>query len=39
MKSESTFALPKYDWDVVPPVFPDAGGHYPTAMPGITRFK
>ena len=39
MKSEATFALPKYDWDVAPPVLPDANGHYSTAMPGITIFK
>ena len=39
MKSESTCALPRYDWDVPPPVFPDAKGGYPTAMPGITMFK
>lgn len=39
MKSETTFALPKYDWDVVPPVLPDAKGGYPTAMPGTTVFQ
>ena len=39
MKSDATFALPKYSWDVTPPVLPDANGHYPAAMPGITKFK
>jgi predicted dehydrogenase len=39
MKSESTFALPKYGWDVAPPVLPDASGGYPTAMPGISTFR
>lgn len=36
MKSDATFALPKYDWDVQPPVVPDADGNYPAAMPGIS---
>lgn len=39
MKAQSTFVLPKYDWNVSPPVLPDANGRYPTAMPGITTFK
>lgn len=39
MKSQATFALPKYDWDITPPVVPDASGRYPAAMPGITTFK
>jgi myo-inositol 2-dehydrogenase / D-chiro-inositol 1-dehydrogenase len=37
MKSEQSFALPRYGWDVEPPVKPGANGRYPTAMPGITR--
>jgi predicted dehydrogenase len=38
MKSEATFALPRYGWDVEPPIKPGANGQYPTAMPGITQF-
>jgi hypothetical protein len=39
MKSKATFVLPKYGWAVAPPVLPDAGGQYPTAMPGISTFR
>jgi myo-inositol 2-dehydrogenase / D-chiro-inositol 1-dehydrogenase len=39
MKSELSFALPRYGWDVEPPVKLAAGGQYPTAMPGITSFR
>jgi predicted dehydrogenase len=39
MKSELSFALPRYGWDVEPPVKPDANGQYATAMPGITQFR
>ena len=39
MKSESSFALPRYGWDVEPPVKPGPDGRYPTAMPGITQFR
>jgi hypothetical protein len=35
VKSDATFALPKYDWDVQPPVLPGPDGRYPAAMPGI----
>jgi predicted dehydrogenase len=38
MKAQSTFALPRYGWNVSPPVLPDARGRYPAAMPGITVF-
>ena len=38
MKSEATFALPRYAWDVSPPVLPQADGRYPAPMPGITAF-
>jgi predicted dehydrogenase len=37
MQSKATFALPRYGWDVEPPVKPAAEGRYPTAMPGVTR--
>ena len=39
MKSELNFALPRYGWDVEPPVKPGRDGRYPTAMPGITQFR
>jgi predicted dehydrogenase len=39
MQSELSFALPRYGWDVEPPVTPAANGQYPTAMPGITPFR
>lgn len=39
MKSELSFALPRYGWDVEPPVKPGPNGQYPTAMPGITAFR
>ena len=36
---EADVSLPRYAWDAEPPVKPDANGRYPTAMPGITRFR
>jgi predicted dehydrogenase len=39
MGSTLSFALPRYAWDAQPPVKPDASGQYPTAMPGVTRFR
>ena len=39
MKSTLSFALPRYGWDVEPPVKPGANGQYATAMPGITPFR
>ena len=39
MTSEASFALPRYGWDVEPPVKPGPNGQYPTAMPGITQFR
>ena len=39
MKSELNFALPRYGWDVEPPVKPGPNGQYPAAMPGITAFR
>ena len=38
MGSKLSFALPRYGWDVEPPIKPDKDGRYATAMPGITRF-
>ncbi len=34
MRSKRSFSLPRYDWDVEPPVKPGAHGLYPTAMQG-----
>jgi predicted dehydrogenase len=34
MKSERSFSLPRYGWDVEPPVKPGPDGRYPTAMQG-----
>ena len=28
----------KYAWDAEPPILPDANGHYPLAVPGVTQF-
>ena len=39
MKSESSFALPRYGWDVEPPVKTESNGQYPTAMPGVTPLR
>ena len=27
-----------YAWDADPPILPDAAGHYPLAVPGVTQF-
>ena len=35
--SESSFALPRYGWDVEPPLKLDAEGRYPSPVPGITK--
>ena len=34
MNSKRSFSLPRYAWDVEPPVKPGADGSYPTAMQG-----
>ena len=39
VKSERSYALPRYGWDVEPPVKLGSNGQYPTAMPGITQFR
>jgi myo-inositol 2-dehydrogenase / D-chiro-inositol 1-dehydrogenase len=39
MKSELSFSLPRYGWDVEPPVKPGPNGQYPAPMPGITKFQ
>ncbi len=38
MKSKLSYALPRYGWDVEPPVKPGPNGQDPTAMPGIPQF-
>ena len=37
MKSELNYALPRYGWDVEPPIKPGADGHYPAILPGVTK--
>jgi predicted dehydrogenase len=27
-----------YDWNALPPLVPDADGHYPIAIPGVTKY-
>ena len=39
MGSEASFALPRYAWDVEPPVKPDASGGYRAAMPGVGQSR
>ncbi len=39
LASKQSYALPRYGWDVEPPVKPGANGQYPTAMPGIMQFR
>ena len=38
MQSKRSLALPRYDWDMEPPVRPDANGHYATPMQGHAEF-
>ncbi len=38
LKSQRSFSLPRYAWDVEPPVKPGPDGHYPTAMQGKAEF-
>lgn len=39
MRSRRTFSLPRYGWDVEPPVCPGADGRYPTAMQGQAEYE
>ncbi len=39
MQSQRSYSLPRYGWDVEPPVKPDAHGRYPTAMQGKAEFE
>jgi hypothetical protein len=38
MNSKRSFALPRYSWEVEPPVKPGPDGRYPTAMQGSAEF-
>ena len=37
--STASVELPRYDWDVVPPVKPNDKGEYDIPIPGITKFE
>ena len=37
MKSQLSYALPRYGWDVEPPIKPGADGRYPAILPGVTK--
>ena len=39
MNSKRSFALPRYGWDVEPPVKPSPDGRYPTAMQGAAELE
>jgi hypothetical protein len=38
MRSKRSYALPRYGWDIEPPVEPGADGRYATAMQGHAEF-
>jgi myo-inositol 2-dehydrogenase/D-chiro-inositol 1-dehydrogenase len=38
MQSTASVELPRYGWDVEPPIKPNAKGEYDIAVPGITKF-
>ena len=38
MKSRRSYALPRYGWDVEPPVKPGPDGRYPSALQGNVEF-
>lgn len=37
IESEEQLAPSEYTWEAKPPVMPDENGHYPVALPGITK--
>jgi predicted dehydrogenase len=39
LKSRRSFALPRYAWDVDPPVKPGPDGQYPTAQQGAAEYE
>ncbi len=38
MESTLDFSLPRYDWDIEPPIRPSPDGRYAAPLPGITKF-
>jgi predicted dehydrogenase len=36
-KSKFSYALPRYGWDVQPPIKPGPDGNYPAILPGVTK--
>jgi hypothetical protein len=39
MRSKRSFALPRYGWDVEPPVKPNRQGRYPAARQGKAELE
>jgi hypothetical protein len=39
MQSKRSYSLPRYGWDVEPPVKPGKDGSYPTAIQGKAEFE
>ena len=39
MTSPLSYALPRYAWDVEPPIKPGPDGHYPAILPGMTKLS
>jgi hypothetical protein len=39
MRSRRSFTLPRYDWNVEPPVKPGPDGRYPSASKGEAELK
>jgi len=37
MQSKLSYALPRYGWDVEPPIKPGPDGNYPAILPGVTK--
>ena len=38
MESKASVELPRYGWDVEPPLKPNDDGQYDIAIPGMTEF-
>ena len=36
-RSKLNYALPRYGWDMEPPIKPGDDGHYPAFLPGVTK--
>jgi hypothetical protein len=39
MRSQRSFSLPRYAWDVEPPVHPEPDGRYPAAQQGLAELE